>query len=49
MLGQIGPDYLRQAGNLDGYRMYYTPDLISDLFDVHLAWDDSRTTPVPPM
>ncbi len=47
---QIGPDYLRQARrNLDGYRMYYTPDLISDLFDVSLAWDDSRTTPVPPM
>ena len=47
---QIGPDYLRQARrNLDGYRMYYTPDLISDLFDVDLAWDDSRTTPVPPM
>ena len=47
---QIGPDYLRQARrNLDGYRMYYTPELISDLFDVELAWDDSRTTPVPPM
>ena len=47
---QIGPDYLRQARrNLDGYRMYYSPDLISDLFDVKLAWDDNRPTPVPPM
>ena len=47
---QIGPDYIRQARrNLDGYRMYYTPDLISDLYDVDLAWDDSRPTPVPPM
>ena len=47
---QIGPDYLRQARrNLDGYRMYYTPELISDLFDVEQAWDDSRHTPVPPM
>ncbi len=47
---QIGQDYLRQARrNLDGYRMYYTPDLISDLFDVDQAWDDSRPTPVPPM
>ena len=47
---QIGTDYLRQARrNLDGYRMYYTPDLISDLFDVDKAWDSSRPTPVPPM
>ena len=47
---QIGTDYLRQARrNLDGYRMYYTPDLISDLYDVSQAWDDSRPTPVPQM
>ena len=47
---QIGTDYIRQARrNLDGYRMYYTPELISDLFDVDQAWDDSRPTPVPPM
>ena len=47
---QIGPDYLRQARrNLDGYRMYYTPELISDLYDVSLAWDEMRPTPVPPM
>ncbi len=47
---QIGPNYLRQARrNLDGYRMYYTPELISDLFDVKEAWDESRPTPVPPM
>ena len=47
---QIGSDYLRQARrNLDGYRMYYTPDLISDLYDVSQAWDESRPTPVPQM
>ena len=47
---QIGPDYLRQARrNLDGYRMYYSPDLVTDLFDVQQAWDDSRPTPVPPI
>ncbi len=47
---QIGSNFLRQARrNLDGYRMYYTPDLISDLFDVKEAWDASRPTPVPPM
>ena len=47
---QTGPDYIRQARrNLDGYRMYYSPDLISDLFDVKLAWDDTRPVPVPQM
>ena len=35
--------------NLDGYRMYYNPDMLTDLFDVSLAWDDSRPTPVPEM
>lgn len=47
---QFGSDYMRQGRrNLDGYRMYYNPDMLSDLFDVSQAWDDSRPTPVPPM
>ena len=47
---QIGPNFLRQGRrNLDGYRMYYSPDLISDLFDVDSAWDSNRPTPVPEM
>jgi hypothetical protein len=29
--------------------MYYSPDLISDLFDVDSAWDSNRPTPVPEM
>ena len=47
---QFGPDYMRQARrNLDGYRMYYNPDLLSDLFDVKSVWDSNRPTPVPKM
>ncbi len=47
---QFGDTYMRQARrNLDGYRMYYTPELISDLFDVDAVWDSSRPTPVPQM
>ena len=47
---QIGPDFLRQGRrNLDGYRMYYSPELISDLYDVDTAWDSNRPTPVPKM
>ncbi len=47
---QFGDDYMRQGRrNLDGYRMYYNPELVSDLFDVEKAWDSSRTTPVPQM
>ena len=45
---QFGSNYMRQARrNLDGYRMYYNPDMLSDLFDVEKAWDDARPTPVP--
>ena len=41
---------LRQGRrNLDGYRMYYNPDMLSDLFDVSSVWDKSRPTPVPQM
>lgn len=47
---QFGSNYMRQGRrNLDGYRMYYTPELVSDLFDVSEVWDDSRPTPVPEM
>ena len=47
---QFGDDFMRQGRrNLDGYRMYYTPELISDLFDVDSVWDASRPTPVPAM
>ena len=47
---QFGNDYMRQGRmNLDGYRMYYNPDIVSPLFDVSQAWDSSRPTPVPEM
>ncbi|MDC7291618.1 polysaccharide deacetylase family protein [Blautia schinkii] len=47
---QITDQYFRQGRrNLDGYRMYYNPEMLSDLFDVSEVWDASRPTPVPPM
>ena len=47
---QITDDYFRQGRrNLDGYRMYYNPEMLSDLFDVSEVWDSSRPTPVPGM
>ena len=47
---QITDQYFRQGRrNLDGYRMYYNPDMLSDLFDVSEVWDASRPTPVPEM
>lgn len=47
---QIWKAYVRQGRrNLDGYRMYYNPELLDDLFDVKDVWDDSRPTPVPPI
>ena len=47
---QITDDYFRQGRrNLDGYRMYYNPEMLSDLFDVSEVWDSSRPTPVPRM
>ncbi|MDO4476071.1 MAG: polysaccharide deacetylase [Lachnospiraceae bacterium] len=47
---QFGDDYMRQGRrNLDGYRMYYNPEMCDDLFDVSQAWDDARPTPVPAM
>jgi hypothetical protein len=47
---QITDQFFRQGRrNLDGYRMYYNPEMLSDLFDVADVWDDSRPTPVAPM
>lgn len=47
---QLGPDYFRQGRrNLDGYRMYYYPKYLSDLFKVSDVFDPARPTPVPKM
>ena len=47
---QFGDDYMRQGRrNLDGYRMYYNPEMLEDLFDVETAWDKARPVPVPEM
>lgn len=47
---QITDRYFRQGRrNLDGYRMYYNPEMLSDLFDVSSVWDISRPKPVLPM
>lgn len=47
---QFGDTFMRQGRrNLDGYRMYYNPDMLSDLFDVGSVWDNARPTPVPEM
>lgn len=47
---QLGENYYRGGRrNLDGYRMYYHPDSLSDLFDVSKVWDPDRPTPVPPI
>lgn len=47
---QITDDYFRQGRrDIDGYRMYYNPEMLSDLFDVSEVWDSSRPTPVPEM
>lgn len=45
---QIHDDYVRQGRrNIDGYRMWYNPELLDDLFDVDKIFDPARTTPVP--
>lgn len=47
---QLTGDYLRQGRrNLDGYRMWYNPEMLDDLFEVDDVWDNSRPTPVPPI
>lgn len=47
---QIRDGYVRQGRrNLDGYRMWYGADKLSDLFNVADVWDESRPTPVMPI
>lgn len=47
---QIRDRYFRMGRrNLDGYRMYYNPELLDDLFDVQEVFDPARPIPVPPM
>ena len=45
---QIRDNYFRMGRrNLDGYRMYYNPELLDDLFDVSAVFDSARPVPVP--
>lgn len=45
---QIHDSYVRQGRrNLDGYRMWWDPELLDDLFDVKKIFDSARPTPVP--
>ena len=47
---QLRDRYFRMGRrNLDGYRMYYNPDLLTDLFDASSVFDSARPVPVPPM
>ena len=47
---QIRDRYFRMGRrNLDGYRMYYNPELLEDLFNVQEVFDPARPIPVPPM
>ena len=47
---QFGDTFMRQGRrNLDGYRMYYNPEMVEDLFDVDSVWDSARPEPVPEM
>jgi hypothetical protein len=47
---QLGANYFRGGRrNLDGYRMYYDPEMLEDLFDVSTVFDPARPTPVPPI
>lgn len=47
---QIRDDYVRQGRrNLDGYRMWYSPEMLKDLFEVEKVWDNTRPTPVAPI
>lgn len=47
---QFGDTFMRQGRrNLDGYRMYYNPEMLSDLFDAGVVFDQARPTPVPEM
>ena len=47
---QLGTNYFRGGRrNLDGYRMYYDPEMLEDLFDVSTVFDPARPTPVLPI
>ncbi len=47
---QLGANYYRGGRrNLDGYRMYYGPRMLDDLFDTEKIFDPARPTPVPPI
>jgi hypothetical protein len=45
---QLGSNYYRGGRrNLDGYRMWYNPKRLEDLFNVDEIFDAARPTPVP--
>ncbi len=45
---QFNGESMRMARrNIDGYRMYYNPDLLTDLFTVSDVWDEKRPDTVP--
>lgn len=45
---QIHDHYMRQGRrNLDGYRLYWNPELLDDLFDAQAVLDPNRPLPVP--
>lgn len=47
---QLGENYYRGGRrNLDGYRMFFQPEKLKDLFDVSRIFDPARPTPVPPI
>ena len=47
---QLGDNYYRGGRrNLDGYRLYYNPEMLEDLFDANALFDPARPTPVPPI
>ena len=47
---QLGDTYYRGGRrNLDGYRMWYNPKQLADLFEVDKIFDEARPTPVAPI
>ncbi len=45
---QLGSNYFRGGRrNLDGFRMYHNPEMLTDLFDVESVFDAARPLPVP--
>lgn len=47
---QLGEDHYRaNRRNIDGYRMYYHPELLEDLIDAEAILDPARPLPVPEM